>query len=134
MHLASAGILRGRIVSWLRCHKSFAISAFLDFKPTAVMFAPHQRDQIILSDIGILIWLAALATWTYYRGFAEVFTLYLVPYLWFVVPISGYCTNVYRILGSTIGLFSSPSCNTRTPFFLTTVPQNSPSLAVPWPL
>ena len=54
----------------------------LDFIPTAIMFAPHQFFQIILSDIGIILWLAAVITWSYYRGFAEVFRLYLVPYLW----------------------------------------------------
>jgi omega-6 fatty acid desaturase / acyl-lipid omega-6 desaturase (Delta-12 desaturase) len=53
-----------------------------DFDPKAVMFAPHQYGLIILSDIGILLWLAGVSTWMYYRGFAEVFTLYLVPYLW----------------------------------------------------
>jgi omega-6 fatty acid desaturase (delta-12 desaturase) len=52
------------------------------FNPNAVMFAPHQYGQIILSDIGVFIWLAALATWIYQKGFAEVFTLYLVPYIW----------------------------------------------------
>lgn len=52
------------------------------FKPTAVMFAPHQYNQIVLSDIGVALWLAAITTWIYYRGFAEVFRLYLVPYLW----------------------------------------------------
>jgi len=52
------------------------------FRPTAVMFAPHQYSQIILSDIGVVIWLAAIISWSYYRGFAEVFRLYLVPYLW----------------------------------------------------
>jgi omega-6 fatty acid desaturase (delta-12 desaturase) len=52
------------------------------FQPTAVMFAPHQYNQIVLSDIGIFLWLATIISWTYYRGFAEVFRLYLVPYLW----------------------------------------------------
>ena len=46
------------------------------------MFAPHQYGQIILSDIGIAIWLSVIITWSYYNGFAEVFRLYLVPYLW----------------------------------------------------
>ena len=53
-----------------------------DFKPTAVMFAPHQYGQIILSDIGVVIWLGVIITWSYYKGFTEVFRLYLVPYLW----------------------------------------------------
>ncbi|OCH84578.1 delta12-fatty acid desaturase [Obba rivulosa] len=52
------------------------------FKPSAVMFAPHHRDQILVSDVGIVLWLAAIVTWIYYKGFAEVFRLYLVPYLW----------------------------------------------------
>jgi omega-6 fatty acid desaturase / acyl-lipid omega-6 desaturase (Delta-12 desaturase) len=56
----------------------------IDFKPTSVMFAPHQYDQIVLSDIGVVLWLAAIITWSYYRGFAEVVRLYLVPYLWCV--------------------------------------------------
>ncbi|KAI0917431.1 hypothetical protein AcW1_007372 [Taiwanofungus camphoratus] len=52
------------------------------FNPSAVMFAPHHRDQIIISDVGIVLWLAAVITSIYYRGFAEVFRVYLVPYLW----------------------------------------------------
>ncbi|PCH40283.1 delta12-fatty acid desaturase [Wolfiporia cocos MD-104 SS10] len=52
------------------------------FKPSAVMFAPHHRDQILISDLGIVFWLAAVITAIYYRGFAEVFRVYLVPYLW----------------------------------------------------
>lgn len=46
------------------------------------MFAPHHYGQIIMSDIGIALWLGAVGTWIYSRGFAEVFRLYLVPYLW----------------------------------------------------
>ena len=46
------------------------------------MFAPHQFGQIIISDVGILIWLGALAAWIYQSGFSQVFRLYLVPYLW----------------------------------------------------
>jgi omega-6 fatty acid desaturase / acyl-lipid omega-6 desaturase (Delta-12 desaturase) len=52
------------------------------FNPNAVMFKPHQRDQIIMSDVGIFLWLAAVAGSIYYFGFATVFRLYLVPYLW----------------------------------------------------
>ncbi|KAH9947625.1 delta12-fatty acid desaturase [Amylocystis lapponica] len=50
--------------------------------PSAVLFAPHQRGQIILSDIGIALWLGGIATAIYYKGFLEVFRVYLVPYLW----------------------------------------------------
>jgi len=52
------------------------------FNPKAVMFSPHQYGQVILSSVGVIVWLATLATWTYYKGFAQVFTLYLLPYLW----------------------------------------------------
>jgi len=52
------------------------------FKPTSIMFAPHQHNQILISDVGIIIWLGVIATWSYYKGFSEVFRLYLMPYLW----------------------------------------------------
>lgn len=58
------------------------LSFLPDFKATAIMFAPHQYNQVVLSDIGIAIWLGVIITWSYYKGFAEVFRLYLVPYLW----------------------------------------------------
>ena len=52
------------------------------------MFAPHQFGQIILSDVGILLWLGALTAWIYQSGFSQVFRLYLVPYLWWaILPI-----------------------------------------------
>lgn len=54
----------------------------LDFNPNAVMFAPHQRDSIVLSDVGILLWLAGVSSSIYAFGFWTVFRLYLVPYLW----------------------------------------------------
>lgn len=52
------------------------------FKPDAVMFAPHQASSIIISDIGVLLWLAGIAASIYYFGFRTVGRLYLVPYLW----------------------------------------------------
>ncbi|KAF5369489.1 hypothetical protein D9758_002645 [Tetrapyrgos nigripes] len=52
------------------------------FNPASVIYSPHHYSQIIMSDVGILIWLAGIIGWSWYRGFAEVFTLYLVPYLW----------------------------------------------------
>lgn len=48
------------------------------------MFAPHQHDAVILSDVGILLWLGAIALSIYTYGFTTVFRLYLVPYLWYV--------------------------------------------------
>ncbi|TCD70165.1 hypothetical protein EIP91_004635 [Steccherinum ochraceum] len=52
------------------------------FNPSAIMFNARQFMSIVVSDIGIFIWLSALATAIYYRGFAEVARLYLVPYFW----------------------------------------------------
>jgi len=52
------------------------------FTPKAVMFAPHQGTQIIISDIGIFLWMAALAACVYSFGLATVFRVYGVPYLW----------------------------------------------------
>ncbi|KAG1743331.1 fatty acid desaturase-domain-containing protein [Suillus paluster] len=52
------------------------------FNPDAVIFAPHQRESIILSDIGIVFWLAGVAGSIYTYGFWTVFRIYLVPYLW----------------------------------------------------
>ena len=46
------------------------------------MFAPHHFSQIILSDVGIFLWLATLVAWTYQSGFSQVVRVYLVPYLW----------------------------------------------------
>ena len=53
-----------------------------DFKPTAVMFAPHQYSSIVISDVGILLWLAAIIGWSYTRGFSEMFRIYGQTYLW----------------------------------------------------
>ncbi len=53
-----------------------------DFNPTAVMFSPHHYGQIIMSDVGVFIWAAAVAASMYRFGFFEVFRTYLVPYRW----------------------------------------------------
>ncbi|KAG6377218.1 fatty acid desaturase-domain-containing protein [Boletus reticuloceps] len=50
--------------------------------PSAAMFAPHQYGSVIMSDIGVLLWLAGLAGSIYKFGFWDVFRLYIVPYLW----------------------------------------------------
>ncbi|CAE6439673.1 unnamed protein product [Rhizoctonia solani] len=52
------------------------------FTPGLPLFQPHQFSQIIISDIGIFLWLAGIATWIYQRGFLECLTLYIIPYLW----------------------------------------------------
>lgn len=53
------------------------------------MFAPHHYSQIIVSNIGVALWLGVIGTWIYYKGFAEVFRLYLVPYLWYILINQG---------------------------------------------
>ncbi|KAF8895452.1 fatty acid desaturase-domain-containing protein [Infundibulicybe gibba] len=52
------------------------------FTPTSVMFSPHHFGQVLLSDLGIFLWIAGIITSIYYKGFTNVFVLYLVPYLW----------------------------------------------------
>ncbi|KIJ54388.1 hypothetical protein M422DRAFT_241630 [Sphaerobolus stellatus SS14] len=46
------------------------------------LFAPHQRDQVFISVIGVIIWAATLAIWSYTRSFSEMLRIYFVPYLW----------------------------------------------------
>ncbi len=53
-----------------------------DFNPNAVIFAPHQFRQIVLSDIGCAIWLGAIIASVYTWDFVTVFRVYLAPYLW----------------------------------------------------
>jgi len=52
------------------------------FIPSEPLFAPHQFGQVLVSDLGIFIWLAALVGWSMTRGTAEMLRVYLVPYLW----------------------------------------------------
>ncbi|KDQ25831.1 delta 12-fatty acid desaturas-like protein [Pleurotus ostreatus PC15] len=52
------------------------------YNPSAVMFSPHHWSQVLVSDIGILFWLGAIGYSIFTYGFATVFRLYLVPYLW----------------------------------------------------
>lgn len=54
------------------------------------MFRPHQRGQIIISNIGIMLWLGAIGVAINKFGFLEVFRTYLVPYLWYVPFIASY--------------------------------------------
>lgn len=46
------------------------------------MYAPHQYEQIMISVLGVLLWLAGVALSVYKWGFLNVFRTYLVPYLW----------------------------------------------------
>jgi len=62
------------------------------------MFSPNQWGQIIISDVGILLWAAGLYYSINRFGLFEVFRTYLVPYLWYVtsiLPFSKLQTNVF---------------------------------------
>ncbi|EIW55617.1 uncharacterized protein TRAVEDRAFT_38834 [Trametes versicolor FP-101664 SS1] len=50
--------------------------------PSSVMFKPGQRTMILVSNVGLLLWLAAIGASISRWGFFEVFRTYLVPYLW----------------------------------------------------
>ncbi|KAF7302105.1 FA-desaturase domain-containing protein [Mycena indigotica] len=52
------------------------------FNPKAVMFSPHHYRDIIVSDVGVVLWLAGIIYASLQYSFATVFTVYLVPYLW----------------------------------------------------
>ena len=53
-----------------------------DFDPKAVMFAPHQYSSVVVSVVGVMLWLAAVVGWAYTRGFSEMFRVYGMTYLW----------------------------------------------------
>ncbi|KAK7048678.1 oleoyl phosphatidylcholine desaturase [Favolaschia claudopus] len=52
------------------------------FNPKAVMFSPHHWTDIVLSDIGVVLWMMGIAAASYVYGFSTVFVVYLQPYLW----------------------------------------------------
>ncbi|KAG6817554.1 hypothetical protein H0H93_007145 [Arthromyces matolae] len=52
------------------------------FQPSSAIFAPRHYFQILISDLGIILWLAGIAYSIHTFGFANVFRIYLVPYLW----------------------------------------------------
>jgi omega-6 fatty acid desaturase (delta-12 desaturase) len=52
------------------------------FKPDSVLFQRHQFKYIVASDIGLGLTLAALYMLKQQMGWAMVFNLYGMPYLW----------------------------------------------------
>ena len=58
------------------------ISISVDFNPSSPMYAPHHYDQVMISILGVLLWLSGVTISIYKWGFFEVFRTYLVPYLW----------------------------------------------------
>lgn len=51
------------------------------------MFKPGQRTMILVSNVGLLLWLAAIGASISRWGFFEVFRTYLVPYLWYAISL-----------------------------------------------
>ncbi|KAJ7246043.1 hypothetical protein C8J57DRAFT_1081951, partial [Mycena rebaudengoi] len=51
------------------------------FNPNSILLSPHQRNSV-LSNINVALWPSGLFAAIYAYGFATVFTIYLVPYLW----------------------------------------------------
>ncbi|KAI0087792.1 oleoyl phosphatidylcholine desaturase [Irpex rosettiformis] len=53
------------------------------FNPNAhSLFSPHHFLQIVMSDVGVFIWMGAVALAISHFGFANTFRVYLQPYLW----------------------------------------------------
>jgi len=52
------------------------------FVANAPLYAPHQTGQIFISDIGVLLWLAGMATFGYHYSVATLVRVYFLPYLW----------------------------------------------------
>lgn len=87
--LANADTPLARIVSDIAQTNIYVNNhGFADFKPSAVMFADHHYSQVVVSDIGIALWLVGVAYSIWKYGFVNVFSLYLVPYLWCVHLVS----------------------------------------------
>ncbi|KAJ9126297.1 hypothetical protein QFC24_002029 [Naganishia onofrii] len=52
------------------------------FQPSSILFRPDHKNQILWSDLGLVITLAVVSYWAVMRGFREVLVLYVIPYLW----------------------------------------------------
>jgi hypothetical protein len=73
-----------------------------DFIPRAPLYTPNQFWQVMISDAGVVLWITALAYWTYARGLSEMLRIYFVPYLW---------VNQYDLVLSLIALLSNLCIN-----------------------
>lgn len=52
------------------------------FNPSSPMFAPHQRSQVVMSTVGMMLWAAGILASMAHWGFSTVLVVYLIPYLW----------------------------------------------------
>ena len=55
----------------------------VDFNPLArPLFKPAEFFQIVVSDIGVALWFAAMYYWVQLKGWNHMLSYYFVPYLW----------------------------------------------------
>ena len=59
-------------------------NVYIDFKPSSVIFSAHHFGQIVVSDVGVILWALAVGFSISRFGFGTVFRVYLAPYLWWV--------------------------------------------------
>lgn len=52
------------------------------FNPNSIIFSPHHFFQILLSDIGIVLWVIAVGASINHFGLLNTWRYYLAPYLW----------------------------------------------------
>ncbi|KAF7291577.1 Oleoyl phosphatidylcholine desaturase [Mycena chlorophos] len=52
------------------------------FNPNSAIFSAHHFGQVLVSDVGVFLWIAGLVAATRTWGFGTVFVVYGVPYLW----------------------------------------------------
>ncbi|KIM22795.1 hypothetical protein M408DRAFT_28437 [Serendipita vermifera MAFF 305830] len=56
------------------------------FQPSSVIFSPQQSGDIILSDVGVLLWIGGLVYGSMEFGFGTMMRVYGFPFLWWRGP------------------------------------------------
>ncbi|KAJ3825402.1 delta-12 fatty acid desaturase [Lentinula raphanica] len=51
------------------------------FNPNASLFKPHERSGVVMSDIGLMLMVYILSSWTKQVGLGQFVRLYFIPYL-----------------------------------------------------
>ena len=69
------------------------------------MFKPSQYWDIVISDIGVIFWAIAVGAAIYTWGFADVFRVYLAPYLWYL--------SYFSLFHVTANVLTNTSCASR---------------------
>jgi hypothetical protein len=63
------------------------------FSPKSSLFKPQERNDIIVSDIGVVTMSVVLYLWATEIGFAKFLLLYGVPYIVNIGCMLIYCTD-----------------------------------------